>query len=119
MSEVLLTVCEFKVFMRDAARLLTADACDELVRFLATHPGAGELIPGTGGVRKYRQPASGRGKRGGARVIYYYLDRDTPLYLIAIYAKNEKHDLSGAEIERLKAMTTTVKQQRAKRKKAI
>lgn len=46
----------------------------ELIDFLAEDPMAGDLIPGTGGVRKLRFATSGRGKRGGARVIYYYLD---------------------------------------------
>lgn len=62
--------------------------------FLATNPNSGDIIPGTGGVRKVRYQASGRGKRGGARVIYFYFDDDYPLTALAIYAKNERDDLS-------------------------
>ena len=54
----------------------------ELVDFLAENPLAGDEIPGTGGVRKLRFAAFGRGKRGGARVIYYYLDETMPIYAL-------------------------------------
>jgi hypothetical protein len=61
-------------------------------------------------VRKLRVAASGRGKRGGARVIYFYFDRHNPIYLLAVFAKNERSDLSAAQrntlakaIARLKA----------------
>jgi hypothetical protein len=73
----------------------------ELVGYLAYRPAAGVVIPGTGGVRKLRWGLEGRGKRGGARVIYYYHDMEMPLYLMTAYAKNERENLSQAEINTL------------------
>lgn len=64
---------------------------------MAENPLAGDEIPGTGGVRKVRFAASGRGKRGGARVIYYYLDDTMPLYALLAYAKNAKNDMTPDE----------------------
>jgi hypothetical protein len=58
---------------------------------------AGDLIPQTGGVRKLRWGLPGRGKRGGARVIYYFHSEQAPLFLLAAYGKNEKTNLSKAE----------------------
>jgi hypothetical protein len=77
------TVAETPIFTRQADRLFDDDGKRALIDFLAGHPLAGEEIPGTGGVRKVRFAASGRGKRGGARVIYSYLDgpcRSTPFW---------------------------------------
>lgn len=76
----------------------------ELVGYLAYHPAAGAVIPGTGGVRKLRWRLEGRGKRGGARVIYYYHDLEMPLYLLTAYAKNERENLSQGEINTLQKM---------------
>jgi len=76
---------------------MTAEQQDELVLFLARHPEAGDVIPDSGGVRKLRWLAEGRGKRGGARVIYYFRDLSMPLVLFTVYAKNEKSDLSAKE----------------------
>jgi hypothetical protein len=55
------------------------------------------LIPETGGIRKMRWVLPGRGKRGGARVVYYYHNDSLPVFLLAAYGKNEKADLSKAE----------------------
>jgi mRNA-degrading endonuclease RelE of RelBE toxin-antitoxin system len=65
-------------------------------------PDAGAAIPGSGGLRKMRWRARGRGKRGGLRVIYYWADAQGYIYLLAIYEKNEQSDLSPAEISRLR-----------------
>jgi len=63
------------------------------------------VIPGTGGIRKVRVAASGRGKRGGARVIYLFGGDNVPVFLLAVFAKNEKSDLSQAERNNLARMT--------------
>jgi len=73
----------------------------ELVGYLAYNPTAGDVIPGTGGVRKLRWALEGRGKRGGARVVYFYHDMQMPLYLLTAYAKNERENVSQAEINAL------------------
>jgi mRNA-degrading endonuclease RelE of RelBE toxin-antitoxin system len=90
-------VAETPIFTRQADKLFDEDEKRELIDFLAANPLAGDEIPGTGGVRKVRFAASGRGKRGGARVIYYYLDGTMPLYALLAYAKNAKDDMSPDE----------------------
>lgn len=72
------------------------------LNYLAYNPTAGDLIQGSGGVRKLRWGVEGRGKRGGARVIYFYCNADLPLFLLAAYAKNVRSDLSAAERKELK-----------------
>ena len=84
----LVTVVETVAFARRADKLLTLEERDELVAFLATHPTAGDLIEGTGGVRKVRFAAQGRGKSGGVRVIHYFVHENGPLYALLLYAKN-------------------------------
>ena len=87
-----MTVVETPTFIRDAAAVLK-----ELVTFLAINPEAGDLVPGTGGCRKLRWAAAGRGKRGGVRVIYYFHNESLPLFLLNVFAKNEKANLTKAE----------------------
>jgi hypothetical protein len=100
-----ISISEMQMFIDDASRIFTNDEYENLVLFLANHPDAGEIIPATGGVRKVRWPARGQGKRGGARVIYYFRDLNVPVYLLAVYAKGEKINLTQAE---KKAMRRTV-----------
>lgn len=69
----------------------------ELVVFLSKNPEAGDLIQGTGGARKVRVPFKGKGKSGGARVITYYGGDDIPLFLLDVYSKGDKINLSQAE----------------------
>ena len=75
-------------------RLLSETEKAELIAYLSVHPGAGVLIKGTGGIRKLRWARSGRGKSGGVRVIYYFHSQEMPLYLLTLFGKNEKANLS-------------------------
>lgn len=68
-----------------------------LVDFIAANPEAGDVIPGTGGVRKVRWALPGGGTRGGARVIYYFHNPSFPIFLLAAYGKNEKANLTNGE----------------------
>lgn len=67
-----MTVVELPGFIGDAAAVLSDKERDEVVSFVAAYPQAGDVVPGTGGARKLRWKSQGRGKSGGARVIYYY-----------------------------------------------
>ena len=69
---------------------------------LLTEPTKGDVIQGTGGLRKARVSSKGKGKRGGARVIYYHFDRHNRFYLLTIYAKNEMSDLTTTQKKQLK-----------------
>src|SRR4051812_43615381 len=91
------TVVETPRYLADAERLFTADEREAIVDLLATDPHHGVVIPGGGSVRKMRVGASGRGKRGGARVLYVFGGDDLPIFLLAAFAKNEKADLSASE----------------------
>ena len=90
-----ITVAETAVFMRQASALWTEDERLEFVDFIARNPEAGDLIQGSGGVRKVRWGRQGSGKRGGVRIIYFYQDPAMPLYLLMIYAKARRDDLSS------------------------
>lgn len=92
-----------------AAKALSADELDRALEMIARDPACGDLIPGTGGVRKVRIAASGRGKRGGGRVIYFWFDEDNPIYLLFAYPKNQRDDLSAAKRNALKKLTAVLK----------
>lgn len=99
----MLTFIEDERFTRAADRLLTEDERFELMTRLAASPAAGDVVPGSGGCRKLRFAAKGKGSRGGARVIYFYRSQAGQILLLEIYAKNEKADLSAEEIKKLKS----------------
>jgi mRNA-degrading endonuclease RelE of RelBE toxin-antitoxin system len=104
------TVAETPEFSRRAARLLSPVEQEALVLALAMNPLAGNLIRGTGGVRKLRWARGGRGKSGGTRVIYYFHSDHAPLYLLTIYGKGEKADLTDEERSELATVTGILKQ---------
>ena len=68
-----------------------------LQEFLSAHPEAGDVIRGSGGIRKIRWAPKGRGKRGGSRVIYYWLAVEDHIYLLTLYGKGVKDDLTPTE----------------------
>lgn len=103
------TVAETPTFTRQADKLFDEDQKKELIDFLAANPLAGDEIPGTGGVRKVRFAASGRGKRGGARVIYYYLDDAMPLYALLVYAKAAQADMTPDQKRTVQALAAALK----------
>lgn len=104
-----ITVAETTLFTKQAGKLFSEAELEDLLVFLATNPTVGDIIPGTGGVRKVRYRAPGRGKRGGARVIYFYFDDDHPLTALAVYAKSEREDLSPKGKKRVSQIAATIK----------
>ncbi|MDE2133882.1 MAG: type II toxin-antitoxin system RelE/ParE family toxin [Alphaproteobacteria bacterium] len=99
------TVVETPEFLAATRKLMDEDERVQLVDFLASNPETGDLIPGTGGVRKLRWGLEGRGKRGGARVIYFFHSEKLPLFVYSIYAKNTQADLSDSAKNELKKIT--------------
>ena len=93
-------------FSRRAKHLLSEPEIVSLAESLAERPDAHPIIPGTGGVRKARWARSGMGKRGGVRVVYYLLVRADLVYLLDVYAKNEKADLTAADKRELRAIVS-------------
>jgi len=91
------TVVETPACLDDAERLLIRAERDAIVDMVSADPLCGVVVPGTGGVRKLRVDVEGRGKRGGARVIYLFGGDDVPVFLLALFAKNERTDLTAAE----------------------
>jgi hypothetical protein len=94
---MLLTVAELPEYLRAAGKLLADADRMAIVDHLAAHPAAGDLIEGTSGVRKLRWARDGRGKSGGVRIVYYFHSRAMPLYLLTMFAKNERANLTKAE----------------------
>jgi len=96
-NEYWITVVTLKGFERAVDGLLTEHEVSGLIAYLANHPDVGVIMPDTGGIRKLRWGARGRGKSGGARVIYYFRDLNMPLYILTAYSKGEKINLTMAE----------------------
>lgn len=105
---MLLTVAETPAYIRQAESLLSEQERRDVVSYLAAHPRAGDLMEGTGGVRKLRWGRGGRGKSGGVRVIYYVHSDDMPLYLLTLFAKNERANLSKAERNELAGLVDSL-----------
>jgi hypothetical protein len=95
---------EFAPFTRRVVSLLDDDEFARLQALLVVRPGRGKVIPRSGGLRKTRVAAKGHGKRGGARIIYYWVMARDRILLLDIYAKNEKADLSAAEVQHLRRL---------------
>ncbi len=117
------------ILRQQEAGLKTVDVCREhgvspptfyaerglLVDCLARNPLLGDLIPGTGGVRKLRLALAGRGKRGGARVVYYDHSDAMPIFALTAYAKNERADISQADRNDFRHLTALPVERYARR----
>ena len=97
------TVVETPDYLKDAKKAgLSEEERQAIIGFMAANPRAGDEIQGTGGARKVRFAAKGKGKSGGVRVITFYSGVEIPVFLLNVFAKSEKIDLSGAERNTLK-----------------
>jgi hypothetical protein len=93
---------ETPIFTKRVGNYFNDDEYSQLQSFLSSHPEAGKVIPGSGGIRKLRWAARGRGKRGGLRILYFWWLSSDRISMLIIYAKNETGDLTPAQIARLK-----------------
>lgn len=99
------TVVELPEFIRRAEKLLRDAEQKDLIQYLAANPKAGVLVQGTGGIRKLRWKREGSGKSGGVRVIYYFHSEQYPLFLLTLFGKSEKANISKAERNMLAKLT--------------
>lgn len=110
------TVAELHTFVKAAAEAgMTADEVMTLVDYLSENPTAGDEIPGTGGCRKVRVAGRGKGKSGGYRTITFYTGRDLPVFLITVFGKGEKSNLTQGERNQLRDFTKAIVNEYKKR----
>jgi len=103
------TVVETPSYLADVrAAGLTEGEREAVVEMVANHPEAGDEIGGTGGARKVRVAGRGKGKSGGYRVITFYSGKNVPVFLLAIYSKGEKANLSKAERNELRGILADI-----------
>jgi mRNA-degrading endonuclease RelE of RelBE toxin-antitoxin system len=93
---------ETPVFTKQVQKLLSDELYGELQQYLAANPNTGDRIKDTGGLRKVRWSTEGGGKRGGVRVIYFYVVADANILMLLIYGKGTKDDLSADEKKTLR-----------------
>ena len=98
-------------YRRSTAKLLDDHGQRAIETALVEDPEAGDVMPGTGGVRKLRFGFRGRGKRGGVRLIYYYRRAKRRIYLILLYAKGRKEDLTPAERAAMRSLTAAIERE--------
>ena len=96
-----IVIIETSVFTRCIGELLNDDEYAELQAALVERPEAGDRISGGHGLRKLRWKIEGGGKRGGVRVIYYWLSADDQLWMLYAYAKAKREDLTRQQIKQL------------------
>lgn len=99
------TIVELPEFIKRASSLLKDEEKASIINYLAFHPQAGDIMQGTGGIRKLRWSAQGKGKSGGVRVIYYYHNGSVPLFLLTVFGKGEKANISKSERNELGKLT--------------
>lgn len=96
-------------FVEHSVTLFTDAERLALIDHVSANPEAGDVVAGTGGVRKLRWGMAGQGKRGGARALHLFLRHKDTLWLLDVYAKREKSDLSSNDVKRLRALVEEIK----------
>lgn len=92
---------ETSIFSRALPDYLSDEDYRHLQSYLIERPDVGAIIQRSGGVRKVRWAAGGKGKSGGLRIIYYWMKSDDQIFLLTLYGKGEKEDLSAVELKRV------------------
>lgn len=101
-----------KTFAKAANKLLSVRELEDLVEFIAESPEIGVVIQGSGGLRKMRWAYGNKGKSGGSRVIYYYHKSEFEIFMLTIYAKNTKENISNAELKSLMQLVEVLRNEK-------
>ncbi len=104
MDSPLLNFIETPWFTRQVTKLLSDDEYARMQWRLIQLPDIGDVIPGGGGIRKFRFAAKGKGTRGGARVIYYFAMSRGQIIMLDVYSKDEKSDITLPRLRELKKL---------------
>ncbi len=99
-----MVIIETPVFTRRVLEILSDDEYKDLQVFLSTNPAAGNIIPDSNGLRKFRWSIKGKGKRGGSRIIYYWVKPKDTLLMLFLFKKNEQSNLTADQLKKLKTI---------------
>jgi hypothetical protein len=105
------TVIEAESYLRDAKDAgMTDDERNAAVDLIAENPESGDVMQGTGGVRKARLAGRGKGKSGGYRIVWYFGGGDIPVFLLTVFGKGEKANLTQGDRNALRSRTATLRE---------
>lgn len=111
MSFTMQTVIETESYLRDAkAAKMSAEEMTSAVDLVSADPEVGDVMQGTGGVRKVRLAGRGKGKSGGNRIVYFFGGGDIPIFMLTVFGKGEKANLTQGERNALRQMTKILKE---------
>lgn len=99
-----MVLIETHIFTRRIKELMSDDEYRALQETLVNRPNMGDIVQGTGGLRKVRWKQEGHGKSGGVRVIYYWMTEDKQLYMLYVYQKSKQEDLTAEQRKALKSI---------------
>ena len=99
-----MVIIETRIFTRRIKELMSDDEYRALQETLVNRPSMGDIVQGTGGLRKVRWKQEGHGKSGGVRVIYYWMTEDEQLYMLYVYPKSTQEDLTAKQKKDLKSI---------------
>lgn len=104
---IIMVIIETSIFTKKITSLLNDEEYRSLQNLVLETPSIGDIIQGSGGIRKIRWGISGRGKRGGARIIYYWANNQQQIFMLYAYAKNEQDDLTKEQLSILKQVVNS------------
>jgi len=100
------SIIELPEYLKQSGKLLRGKERQSIIDYLAAHPSAGDIMQGTGGIRKLRWSAQSKGRSGGVRIIYYHHNESISLFLLTMFSKGEKTNLAKAERNDLAKLTS-------------